>query len=331
MSLPQLIDSYLAGAAALRQAVAGMSRDQALARPVPGKWSTLEVVCHLADIDALDAERMKRIIAEDRPTLMDCDEQLYAAALAYQHRDLEGEVTLIEQTRRQMARILRTLPADALDRSSVYRIQDKTEQRTLEQLLNKAIRHVAHHTPFILDKRHALGMADGGPAPDADEAGLTTLEVAAADSEESLGHVRDLFAEYAGLLRERHGEGCLDDFAKEIADMPGAYAPPDGRLLLAVDRARVVGCVALRKIGDGVCEMKRLYVRPAFRGQGIGRELARVVLAEAQRIGYARMCLDTLPSMTEALTLYRSLGFTRTGPYGPSPTAGAVYFELPLG
>jgi DinB superfamily len=159
MSLPSLIDAYLEGARLLRQAVAGMNRDHALARPVAGKWSTLEVACHLADIDALDAMRMKRVIAEERPTLFDANETLFAVALAYQQRDLEDEVTLIERTRSQMARILRTLPDSALARPSDYRIGDRVEQRTLQQLLEKAIRHVRHHISFVREKRKALGLA----------------------------------------------------------------------------------------------------------------------------------------------------------------------------
>jgi len=158
MNSQELMHEYLNGVAALRQATDGMTADQSRARPVPGKWSTLEVVCHLADIDALDAERMKRVIAEDQPTLMDADETRYAVALAYQERELSEEVALIESTRRQMTRILRTLPPSALSRGSVYRIDDKTENRTLEQLLNKAIHHFRHHIPFILEKRKALGM-----------------------------------------------------------------------------------------------------------------------------------------------------------------------------
>src|SRR5436853_5619254 len=109
MKLPAMIDAYLAGPAALRAAVRGMSREQLLARPVPGKWSTLEVVCHLADFDPILADRMKRVIAEDRPSLLAADENRFAAALAYHDRDLEEEVTIIERTRKQMAHILRAL------------------------------------------------------------------------------------------------------------------------------------------------------------------------------------------------------------------------------
>src|SRR6476619_4681778 len=114
MGIEPLVEAYLAGIAAVRGAVDGMTRDQVLARPVPGKWSTLEVVCHLADFEPVYADRMKRIIAEDEPLLLSADEQRYAATLNYQDRDLDEELTIIEGTRRQMARILRSQPEAAL-------------------------------------------------------------------------------------------------------------------------------------------------------------------------------------------------------------------------
>jgi uncharacterized damage-inducible protein DinB len=154
-SFAQLIADYLAGPPTLRQAVADMSRDQLRARPVPGKWSTLEVVCHLADFDPILADRMKRVIAEDRPSLIGADEQRFAAALAYHDRDLEEELTLIDRTRSQMARILRTLSPDALHRVGVH---DERGPLTLEQLLASAIAHIPHHLKFILEKRKALGL-----------------------------------------------------------------------------------------------------------------------------------------------------------------------------
>src|SRR3954451_17609015 len=116
----QLIEDYLAGADALRKAVAGMSREQLLARPVAGKWSTLEVVCHLADFDPILADRMKRIIALDRPPLLGADENRFASTLAYHDRDLEEELVIMERTRSQMARILRTVPPEALGRVGVH-------------------------------------------------------------------------------------------------------------------------------------------------------------------------------------------------------------------
>src|SRR5207302_4440344 len=116
----QMIEAYLEGPAALRNAVAGMSRDQLHARPVAGKWSTLEVVAHLADFDPILADRMKRIIAEDKPQLLGADEKRFAAALAYHDRDLEEELTIIERTRGQLGRILRTLKPEALQRVGVH-------------------------------------------------------------------------------------------------------------------------------------------------------------------------------------------------------------------
>jgi hypothetical protein len=154
-SLSQMIDAYLDGARALRQAVAGISREQLLARPVPGKWSTLECVCHLTDFEPISADRMKRIIALDRPTLIGADENRFAAALAYHERDLEEELQIVERTRQQLARILRTLPATDLERIGFH---NERGPRTLEQLLKEVTDHIPHHVKFILEKRRALGL-----------------------------------------------------------------------------------------------------------------------------------------------------------------------------
>jgi uncharacterized damage-inducible protein DinB len=154
-SLPQMIEAYLAGPRTLRRAVAGLSRDQVTARPVPGKWSTLEVVCHLADFDPILADRMKRVIAEERPALLGADENRFAAALAYHTRDLEEELAIIERTRSQMARILRTLPESALQRVGVH---NERGPLTLEQLLTTVTNHIPHHVKFIEEKRRALGL-----------------------------------------------------------------------------------------------------------------------------------------------------------------------------
>lgn len=149
-----------------------------------------------------------------------------------------------------------------------------------------------------------------------------------AESLAQVGQARRLFIEYSEWLGLNL---CFQNFEKELAELPGAYAPPDGRLLLAISGEQVAGCVGLRKIGEGTCEMKRLYVRPEFRGEGIGRALAVKIIEEARLVGYARMCLDTLPSkMNEAIKVYRSLGFREIEPYYHNPVEGALFMELTL-
>jgi hypothetical protein len=160
MRMQQLIDEYLAGPRVLRQAITGLSRDHLLSRPVPGKWSTLEVICHLADFEPIYADRMKRVIAEDQPLFLNADEQRFAASLAYQSRDAEEELTLIEKTRSQLARILGTLAPTALERKGVYRKEGQDEPRTLERLISTITNHIPHHVKFIREKRKALGLAD---------------------------------------------------------------------------------------------------------------------------------------------------------------------------
>jgi GNAT superfamily N-acetyltransferase len=152
------------------------------------------------------------------------------------------------------------------------------------------------------------------------------LRPARAPSE--LEHARTLFREYAsGLGFELDFQG----FEDELAHLPGEYAEPRGIILLAWDGATPVGCVALRPLEDeGVCEMKRMYVRPAGRGRGLGRTLGTAILTEARARGYRAMRLDTIDRMTEAITLYRSLGFREIPAYRFNPIAGALYFEAEL-
>lgn len=139
---------------------------------------------------------------------------------------------------------------------------------------------------------------------------------------------RRLFEEYAASLGV---DLSYQGFAAELAGLPGAYAPPRGRLLLAFARDAAAGCVALRPVDDQTGEMKRLFVRPEQQGLGLGRMLAARAIDEARAIGYSTMLLDTLPSMHGALRLYESLGFVRRQPYFQSPVAGNVFMELRLG
>ena len=143
-----------------------------------------------------------------------------------------------------------------------------------------------------------------------------------------VAQARELFQEYAQSLGVNL---CFQNFEQELAGLPGHYAPPDGRLLLAEYDGQLAGCVALHKWDDGICEMKRLYLRPSFRGKGLGRAIAEKIIAEARNIGYRRMRLDTIePLMKDAVELYRKLGFREIAPYRPNPIAGAMYMELQL-
>jgi ribosomal protein S18 acetylase RimI-like enzyme len=148
-----------------------------------------------------------------------------------------------------------------------------------------------------------------------------------ATSAEDIREVRGLFEEYAGSLEFSL---CFQRFDQERAGLPGAYARPTGRLMLARVDGVAAGCVGLRQIGEGVCEMKRIFVRPSHHGTGLGRRLATAVIDEARRAGYLTMKLDTLPSMQAAIGLYRSLGFRDTTAYTHNPIDGARFMELIL-
>ena len=153
------------------------------------------------------------------------------------------------------------------------------------------------------------------------------LTIVSAVSAHDVERVRALFREYEQSLGV---DLCFQGFEAELAGLPGAYTPPRGRLLLALEADDAVGCVALRPLGDDVCEMKRLYLRPTQRGHGGGRMLAERILAEARAIGYRTMRLDTLPMMKDAIALYERLGFRRIDPYYANPVPGALFLERHL-
>lgn len=153
------------------------------------------------------------------------------------------------------------------------------------------------------------------------------MRIEHAESAELLKLVRELFLEYAQSLDV---DLCFQNFSEELAGLPGEYARPEGRLLLASENGHAIGCGALRRDGDTVCEMKRVFVRPVARGKGVGVALISELVNQARAIGYERMRLDTLPSMNKAIALYRSLGFTEIVPYRYNPVPGSLFLELDL-
>jgi GNAT superfamily N-acetyltransferase len=152
-------------------------------------------------------------------------------------------------------------------------------------------------------------------------------QILAVEGEESIASVRVLLQEYWDFFGFTP---CFQNFGDELAGLPGAYAPPSGRLALAAIDAQLAGCVALRRVDAVRAEAKRLYVRPAFRGLGLGRALLKWVMAEARAAGYRELVGDSMPEMRDALALYDRMGFERAEPYNEQPTEGAIYIRIKL-
>jgi len=151
--------------------------------------------------------------------------------------------------------------------------------------------------------------------------------IVSAGGEADLATVRELFQEYWDSFGFTP---CFQGFDREVASLPGDYAPPSGRLAIALVDGQPAGCAALRRFDDRRCEAKRLYVRPAFRGRGVGRELLRWVIEEARAAGYREIVGDTMPVMEQALAMYDRAGFERTAAYSDHPTPGAIYLRFVL-
>ena len=153
------------------------------------------------------------------------------------------------------------------------------------------------------------------------------MRIKQAQTKTEIEEVRTLFREYEAFLDV---DLCFQSFEDELASLPGKYSRPNGDLLIGLDGKRTVGCVAVRELNAGVCEMKRLFVRPEARGTGLGRRLAQEIIVIARELGYSLMRLDTLDRLAEAMHLYETLGFRRTEPYYDNPLPGVVYWELDL-
>ena len=154
---------------------------------------------------------------------------------------------------------------------------------------------------------------------------MTIVSAETAEQIEQAGH---LFREYQSWLQI---DLCFQNFEKELAQLPGDYAQPAGRLLLAYEDSQLAGCVALRKLDEAICEMKRLFLREEFRGRGLGHQLIAAIIQEAKQIGYERMRLDTLPpKMNDAIALYQTYGFKQIERYYDNPVPAAMFMELDL-
>jgi ribosomal protein S18 acetylase RimI-like enzyme len=153
------------------------------------------------------------------------------------------------------------------------------------------------------------------------------MRICPVSTQEQIEAVRVLFQEYASWLGV---DLCFQRFSEELAALPGAYAPPGGRLFLATDGNQAAGCAALRPISRTMCEMKRLYVRPAFQRRGQGKKLSKAIIDSAGEIGYSTIVLDTLRRMTPAIQLYKTLGFVERSPYYETPLQDTVFMELRL-
>ena len=153
------------------------------------------------------------------------------------------------------------------------------------------------------------------------------MKIVFVKNKQEIATVHRLFREYENFLDV---DLCFQQFEKELASLPGKYALPDGALFLAMDQDTAAGCVGLRKTDTGICEMKRLFVKPGYRGKGVGRMLAEKSIHEAKKLGYKKMRLDTMDWLKKAVRLYESLGFQQIPPYYHNPISGAAFWELNL-
>lgn len=152
------------------------------------------------------------------------------------------------------------------------------------------------------------------------------ISIKQAENKNEIETAKKLFLEYANWL---NFDLCFQGFDKELDELPGKYAPPDGRLYLLHDESKIAGCIALRKLDESICEMKRLYIKPEFRGKGHSKLLVKKIIDDAKIIGYKKMRLDTIgDKMKEAISLYRSFGFYEIDAYYHNPQKGVVYMEL---
>jgi GNAT superfamily N-acetyltransferase len=296
---PELVAEYRAGPDLLREAVAGMAPEELRLRPVPGKWSTLEVVCHVCDCEQFFADRMKRTLAMDRPLLVGADGWLYPEAARYHDRDPEEELALVALTRRQMARILELVPAGAWGRPAVH---TETGLVTLRQLLLHATRHLQHHVAFIHEKRQALA----APAPG--EGGPARLPPPAGEPHEVARRGDFFVSTDPALLDLPLIHDCL------ASRSYWATGRPPGVVRRSLDNSLCFGLygpggqagfarvVTDRATFAWLCDV---FVLEAYRGRGLAKWLIECVLGHPALWGLRRVLLAT----RDAHGLYERYGF----------------------
>jgi GNAT superfamily N-acetyltransferase len=294
----QLLAGYEAGPGLLRAAVAGMTGTELRARPVPGKWSTLEVICHLGDTEQFFADRMKRTLAMNRPLLLGADGWLYPDPVRYHDRDPEEELALLTLTRRQMARILRLVPDEAWDRTAVH---SEMGLVTLRHLLLHAVRHLQHHLAFIAEKRLALAAA-GQTVGDAHEAGPGQPVFSARQGEFLISTDPDLLD--VPLIHDFlcHRSYWAAGIPLEVVRRSLANALCFG----LYTGGRQVGFARVVTDRATFAWLADVFVLEAYRGRGLSKWLVESVRSHPALQGLRRFLLAT----RDAHGLYRRYGFT---------------------
>jgi GNAT superfamily N-acetyltransferase/uncharacterized damage-inducible protein DinB len=298
-SLPpaQLIGDYEQGPDLLRAAVAGMTHDQLLARPVAGRWSTLEVVCHVCDAEQFFADRLKRTLAMSRPLLLGADPEHYPGAVRYHDRDPEEELALVALTRRQVARVLRLVPDEAWQRTAVH---SEGGLVTLRQLVLHATRHLKHHVRFIEEKRHAFAANAGGDRPRPEQ--VPAPHEVARDGEFLISTDPALLD--VPLIHDFLANRSYWATGRPLEVVRRAI---ENSLCLGVyERGRQVGfarVVTDRATFAWLCDV---FVLEAYRGRGLSKWLLECVLGHPELQGLRRVLLGT----RDAHGLYQRYGFT---------------------
>jgi|GEM_PF-174812 len=299
-----LIDAYEEGALALRHAVAGMTDEEARARPVPGKWSTLEAVAHMAGAEIYFSERLERTIALEKPLLMGVDERPYPERIDYQNLDLHEELNLIIALRSHTARVLHNQGDNVWSRPAIH---SETGLVTLRQLLWHPVRHIPHHLRFIEEKKRALAQ---GPAPTKVPEKLLVRPATEAD----VPAITEIYNEAIA-----NTTATFDTEPKTVADRLAWFRShgPRHPILVAEREGKVVGWSSISEWSDRCAYSDTgetsFYVASSHRGQGIGRKLKQAILDEARRLKYHTILARVAGDSSASIHLNEALGFVNVG------------------